>query len=243
MSDDQTCIHGVYTKMPCGACQAEAEGMFPARDRRTTKPVPTGDERERLRDILCDDEDRYAYKGERHDRTFCGHNRQADRLIASGVTLATTLEPDRLREDDAATAERRRLASALANWALSRGESFRTLLPFLDLAYAEAYREGWMAFTNAIYDRMTRAAFAASRPMADKEPNWPGTGDALDVERLARALVASDLMRRYSEYAIDAHEWTMAREPIDALADEWAAIIAREYEALTASPASTEDRE
>ena len=27
---DQTCIHGVYTKMPCGACQAEAEGAVVA---------------------------------------------------------------------------------------------------------------------------------------------------------------------------------------------------------------------
>ncbi len=51
----------------------------------------------------------------------------------------------------------------------------------------------------------------------------------LDVERLASALVDSDLMRRYSEYVIDAHEWTVTREGILDLADRWAAIIAREY--------------
>jgi hypothetical protein len=62
-----------------------------------------------------------------------------------------------------------------------------------------------------------------------------GTEAGLDVERLARALVASDLMRRYSEYAIDAHEFTMAREGIDVLADQWAAIIAADYARLASA--------
>lgn len=33
---EPTCIHGVYTKLPCGACEAEAKG-FPPRDRRTQR--------------------------------------------------------------------------------------------------------------------------------------------------------------------------------------------------------------
>lgn len=58
----------------------------------------------------------------------------------------------------------------------------------------------------------------------------------IDVQRLAKALVASDLMRRYFEYARDAHEWTMAREPMVSLADKWAATIAREYTTGTPEP-------
>jgi hypothetical protein len=42
---------------------------------------------------------------------------------------------------------------------------------------------------------------------------------------LAEALIESDLIQRYSEYAIDAHEFTMAREGFDVLADQWAAAI------------------
>lgn len=42
---------------------------------------------------------------------------------------------------------------------------------------------------------------------------------------LAEALIESDLIRRYSEYAIDAHEFTMAREGFDVLAEQWAAVI------------------
>jgi hypothetical protein len=42
---------------------------------------------------------------------------------------------------------------------------------------------------------------------------------------LAAALIESDLIRRYSEYAIDAHEFTMAREGFDVLAEQWAATI------------------
>lgn len=64
----------------------------------------------------------------------------------------------------------------------------------------------------------------------------PPSPEPLNVERLARALIASDLIRRYSEYAIDAHEFTMAREGFDVLADQWANLIAAEY----ARRASTE---
>jgi hypothetical protein len=97
----------------------------------------------------------------------------ADRL-ADTLGLRLPAEPG---APDPATAERRRLAGALANWALSPGESFRTLLPFLDMPYTEAYRDGWMTFTNAINDRMTRAE-AASQPVPTPEP--PAEPDPCD---------------------------------------------------------------
>jgi hypothetical protein len=92
--------------------------------------------------------------------------------VSAGLRLPA--EPE---APDPATAERRRLAGALANWALSPGESFRTLLPFLDMPYTEAYRDGWMTFTNAINDRMTRAE-AASQPVPTPEP--PAEPDPCD---------------------------------------------------------------
>jgi hypothetical protein len=44
-------------------------------------------------------------------------------------------------------------------------------------------------------------------------------------ETLAAALISSDLIRRYAEYAQDAHEWTMQREGHEVLGDQWAAAI------------------
>ena len=49
--------------------------------------------------------------------------------------------------------------------------------------------------------------------------------DDRGLAALAAALIDSDLIRRYSEYAIDAHEFTMAREGFDVLAEQWAAAI------------------
>jgi hypothetical protein len=44
-------------------------------------------------------------------------------------------------------------------------------------------------------------------------------------ETLAAALISSDLIPRYAEYAQDAHEWTMQREGHEVLGDQWAAAI------------------
>ena len=125
-------------------------------------------------------------------------------------------------------AERRRLAGALANWALSPGESFRTLLPYLDLTYEEAYREGWMVFTNAINERLTRAEAA---PAEGHKHEWDydqneelycmtclpaAPAEGPDVERLAKALC------RRAEYV-----WANERdEERDNWRDEARAVLA-----------------
>ena len=72
----------------------------------------------------------------------------------------------------------------------------------------------------AIHDR---DAAAIVRSLA-ADPAWTPL-DGLNVERLARALVASDLIRRYDEYARAAYPATMTRDHIDTLAREWAAHV------------------
>lgn len=53
-------------------------------------------------------------------------------------------------------ATRRLIIPKLVAWLESPGESFRTLLPFLDMDYQTAYEEGWMDFTNAVFERVER---------------------------------------------------------------------------------------
>ncbi len=56
------------------------------------------------------------------------------------------------------------------------------------------------------------------------EPLGLDLDDPETVERLAEALIDSDLIRRYSEFTIDAHEFT-AGEGFDVLAEQWTVLI------------------
>lgn len=85
---------------------------------------------------------------------------------------------------------------------------------------------------DVIHEADHRLVCAADRSL------WPCPSQqyldafALDVERLARALVKSDLMARYSDYALRAHPDRMAQEPLDELAAGWSERIAAEYARL-----------
>lgn len=72
--------------------------------------------------------------------------------------------------------------------------------------------------------RVVRMADQADAALADNEP-----ASTLDHEALALALVASGLMGRYAEYANRVP--TMIHGTPEALAKEWAPLVAREYDA------------
>ncbi len=79
------------------------------------------------------------------------------------------------------------------------------------------------------HDLAGNPAHVAGCPLAARPTPAPDSG--LDVERLARALVSSDLIRRLEEYATVAHPETMLREPQAEVARSWARSIAAKYAA------------
>jgi len=97
----------------------------------------------------------------------------------------------------------------------------------------DALREALWTLGN-FSERMTaeemrvyaRTALAEAGP--DEQAQWGvALGEPLDVERLARALIESGLMRRYADYANSLP--TMIHGSPEQLAPEWATAIARAY--------------
>lgn len=73
-------------------------------------------------------------------------NRTEDMLsLLAGACGVSVRDEWAVRKD-----ERKRICKALTEFLDADKETFRSLLPFLALDYAQAYDEGWMGFTNAL---------------------------------------------------------------------------------------------
>lgn len=113
----------------------------------------------------------------------------------------------------------------------NRLDAARAETPALDEADETDYRQGWWAGYRTGYD-------AGTAGMPNLATGEPAETPALDVERLAEAMVRSGLMRRYADYANSLP--TMTHGTDEELAPEWAAFIAREYARLTEEAATEE---